>query len=422
MATTLESFSPAGPPGRHATVDIVVPVYNEERVLDFNIRRLRRYLDEQFPFSATVIIADNASTDRTWETASRLAAQHGGIRAVHLDEKGRGRALRAAWSSSEAVVVAYMDVDMATDLDALLPLIAPLLSGHSDVSIGSRLANGSRVVRGPKREVISRLYNLILRATMRNGFTDAQCGFKALRADAARSLLPLVADESWFFDTELLVLAEANGMRIHEVPVDWVDDPDSRVDMASAAWDDLRGLARVSRRLAAGDFRTATVPARATAGAVGSSRFAGIGGLSTVAYLLVLVLLRPAVGILAANAISLSLAALGNFAAHRHYTLPTSGPGSAAERRNRRSFADEALLAFAVGLGLSTVALAAVATVSTSIVSDLVAVVAANAVVSAGRFVSFRARMFRQHRQAVEVSGHPRPPVPSTGPSRKDTA
>jgi len=108
------------------------------------------------------------------------------------------------------------------------------------------------VVRGTKRELISRTYNLILKATLHNGFTDAQCGFKAVRADVARALLPLVEDNGWFFDTELLVLAEHNGLRIHEVPVDWVDNPDSRVDIVTAARDDLKGVVRMLRRFAAG--------------------------------------------------------------------------------------------------------------------------------------------------------------------------
>ncbi len=176
-----------------------------------------------------------------------------GVDARHLDQKGRGRALRAAWSASTSRVVAYMDVDLSTDLDALLPLVAPLLSGHSDVAIGTRLASGARVVRGPKRELISRGYNLILKTTLRAGFSDAQCGFKAVRADVARSLLPLVEDQGWFFDTELLVLAEHNGLRIHEVPVDWVDDPVSRVDIVSTATADLKGVWRMVRRFARGD-------------------------------------------------------------------------------------------------------------------------------------------------------------------------
>jgi hypothetical protein len=235
-------------------IEIVVPVFNEERDLEPGVRRLRDFLRRQFPFTAVITIADNASTDRTWFVAQRLTAELDGVRAVHLDAKGRGRALQHVWASSRAKVVAYMDVDLSTDLNALLPLVAPLISGHSDVAIGSRLARTSRVVRGPKRELISRGYNLLLRTTLRARFTDAQCGFKAIRTDAARLLLPHVKDTAWFFDTELLVLAERAGMRIAEVPVDWVDDPDSRVDIGPTALADLRGVARLARALLRGEL------------------------------------------------------------------------------------------------------------------------------------------------------------------------
>ena len=171
------------------------------------------------------------------------------MRALRLDRKGRGRALRAVWGDSRARVVAYMDVDLATDLDALLPLVAPIISGHSDLAIGTRLAPGARVVRGPKRELISRCYNLIVRTALRLHVTDAQCGFKAMGTDAARTLLPLVEDDEWFFDTELLALAERNGLRIHEVAVDWIDDADSRVDIAQTATADLRGIGRLVRQI-----------------------------------------------------------------------------------------------------------------------------------------------------------------------------
>jgi len=237
---------------RTTDVEIVIPVHNEEQDLERSLRRLHCYLTERFPLRWTVTIADNASRDRTWGIACRLATELDGVRAVHLDEPGRGRALRAVWSASAASVVAYMDVDLSTDLNALFPLVAPLLSGHSDVAIGSRLAHGARVVRGPKREVISRSYNLILKAAMHSGFSDAQCGFKAVRADVASALLPLIEDDDWFFDTELLVLAEHNGLRIHEVPVDWIDDPDSRVNLLSTALSDLKGIWRMTRRFASG--------------------------------------------------------------------------------------------------------------------------------------------------------------------------
>src|SRR3954464_6561268 len=252
--------APAGP-----DVEIVVPVYNEATGLESSIRRLHRFLLDGFPFSWRVVIADNASTDATPEIARRLALTLPRVRHLRLERKGRGRALRAAWSTSPAKVVAYMDVDLSTDLRGLLPLVAPLMSGHSDLAIGTRLAHGSRVVRGPKRELVSRAYNRILHMALRAKFSDAQCGFKAVRRDVLDGLIGDVVDQGWFFDTELLVLAQRRGLRIHEVPVDWVDDPDSRVKIVRTAVDDLKGVARL---LGGGPIAT----------------FAGIGVISTLAY------------------------------------------------------------------------------------------------------------------------------------------
>jgi glycosyltransferase involved in cell wall biosynthesis len=226
-------------------VDIVVPVYNEARDLGPNVRRLHEFLHSQFPFRAIVTIADNASVDGTLAIAEGLARELPDVRVVHLDAKGRGRALRAAWLTSEAAIVAYMDVDLSTDLRALEPLVAPLIAGESDVAIGSRLARGAQTARGPKRELISRGYMLVLRLILGVRFTDAQCGFKALRAEVARQIVPKIEDQTWFFDTELLVLAQRAGLRVHEVPVKWTDDPDSRVDIIRTAIDDLRGVARL---------------------------------------------------------------------------------------------------------------------------------------------------------------------------------
>ncbi|MBL1086695.1 glycosyltransferase family 2 protein [Streptomyces actinomycinicus] len=231
-------------------LDVAVPVFNEQKDLEPNVRRLHAHLRDTFPYAFRITIADNASTDRTPAIAARLARELPEVTSLRLPEKGRGRALQAAWSGSRAPVLAYLDVDLSTGLTALLPLVAPLISGHSDVAIGTRLAPGARVVRGTKREVISRAYNVLLRCTLAVGFSDAQCGFKAVRRETAERLLPLVRDGEWFFDTELLVLAERSGLRIHEVPVDWVDDPDSSVDIVATALADLRGIARMRRALA----------------------------------------------------------------------------------------------------------------------------------------------------------------------------
>src|SRR3954454_5901813 len=276
-------------------VEIVVPVYNEEAGLDRSIRRLHRFLSDGFPFSWRIVIADNASTDGTSDAARLLAASLPGVVALRLEEKGRGRALRAAWTASEARVVCYMDADLSTDLRALMPLVSALLSGHSDVAIGTRLAHGARVVRGPKRELISRAYNRLLHTALRARFSDAQCGFKAVRREVAAGLLGDVRDDGWFFDTELLVLAQRRGLRIHEVPVDWVDDPDSRVKIVRTAAEDLLGITRL----------------------LGDSpllRFLGIGVASTVAYALLFLLLTGPLGAVGANAAALAIAAVANTA------------------------------------------------------------------------------------------------------------
>jgi glycosyltransferase involved in cell wall biosynthesis len=230
-------------------LDVVLPVFDDEGDLERCVRELLKYLRSVLPFPFRITIADNASTDTTPLIAGRLAAELPEVVAVFLADRGRGGALRQVWLSSDADVLAYLDVDLSTDLKALLPLVAPLVSGHSDVAIGSRSMRASRVVRGPKREFVSRMYNLIVRATLAVRFSDAQCAFKAIRADVARELLPLTRDSGWFFDTEVLVLAEKSGMRIHEVAVDWTDGPNSKVDIVPTAMDDLKGIARMRRTL-----------------------------------------------------------------------------------------------------------------------------------------------------------------------------
>ncbi|NUR90724.1 MAG: bifunctional glycosyltransferase family 2/GtrA family protein [Nonomuraea sp.] len=381
---------------RTRLVEVVVPVYNEQQALPRSIRRLHGYLSGHFPYGFRITIADNASTDNTWQLATELAAELPRVRAVRLAEKGRGRALRRVWAASEADVVSYMDVDLSTDLDAFLPLVAPLLSGHSDLAIGTRLARTARVVRGPKREIVSRGYNLLLKSLMGARFSDAQCGFKAVRTEVAQALLPAVEDEEWFFDTELLLLAERHGLRIHEVPVDWVDDPDSRVDVLRTALDDLRGMARVARRTLSGAARL-PVPARVRQAELPRGmarqlpRFAIVGAISTLAYLLLFSGLSHAVPVQVANAIALFVTAVANTAANRRFTFGVTGSAGAM----RHQF--EGLIAFLIGLALTSGGLALLPA-GVPHGTELVAVVAANALATLVRFLLLRVWVFNPRR------------------------
>lgn len=230
------------------SVEIVIPVYNEEHVLRQSVETLRDYLLHYFPYRWQITIADNASTDGTWKLAQQLGAEDARVHPLHLDQKGRGRALRTAWLASDADVVSYMDVDLSTGLDAFLPMIAAIAVGHSELGTGSRLMHGARITRQFKRELTSRVYNFLIKLAFRNGFSDAQCGFKAIRRTLAHELLPYVENQEWFFDSELLLLAEERNLRIVEIPVDWDEDLDSRVNIRKTAMEDIQGLLRVRRQ------------------------------------------------------------------------------------------------------------------------------------------------------------------------------
>ena len=397
--------SPPTPRPVGVQAEIVIPVRNEQRDLASSVQRLHAYLHDQFPFSTRITIADNGSTDGTWSEALALEASLEPVRAVRIERPGRGGALRTVWSQSDAAVLAYMDVDLSTDLNALLPLLAPLLSGHSDVAIGTRLARGARVIRGPRREIISRGYNLLLHATLGTRFSDAQCGFKAIRADKARVLLPLITDTGWFFDPELLVLAERAGLRIHEVPVDWIDDADSRVKVISTAVGDLRGIVRLGTGLARG---TITVPVlgdpspsglrpppgqpRSRFGSLAGqlARFIAVGVTCTVAYVLIYLLLRGAMNAQAANALSLLITAVANTALNRRLTFGIRGRAHAARHQLR------GLIAFGIGLALTSGALAAlhVASPRPSRAAEVTVLVLANLVATVVRFGLYRSWVF----------------------------
>jgi putative flippase GtrA len=413
--------SPHGP--ARPVLDVVVPVKDEARDLEPCLHRLHAHLSS-LPWPFRITVADNASTDGTSDVARRVAAELPSIEVLVLPEPGRGGALRTAWLASDAPVLVYMDVDLSTDLAALMPLVAPLISGHSDLAIGTRLARSARVVRGLKREVISRGYNLLLRGTLAPGLSDAQCGFKAIRADVARELLPLVEDTGWFFDTELLVLAERAGLRVHEVPVDWVDDPDSRVDIVATARADLAGIARLSRALATGrlplaelrttigrrplpDPRIPGVPAGLTGQLV---RFAAIGVLSTLAYLALFVAARPVLGAQAANLVALLLTAVANTAANRRLTFGIRGADGAGRAHAL------GLVVFGLGLALTSGSLVLLHALApdASRVAEVLLLLLANAVATLLRFVLLRGWVFRaRHAPTAPSVRSPGPIVPA---------
>ena len=373
------------------SVDIAIPVFNEERVLEQSVTRLVAHLEATFPFDWQIVIADNASTDRTAEIAAALATADERVSHLRLDRKGKGLAVRRAWDASSADVVAYTDVDLSTELSGLLPLVAPLVSGHSDLAIGSRLSAGSSVARSPRRELISLIYNLLLRVLFAVKFRDAQCGFKAGRTEVIHALLPAVEDDEWFFDAELLLLAEHNGLRVHELPVDWVDDPDSRVNVRATAWIDLRGVGRMFWRFARGrgdielggqrreplqeDFGRQTVT------------FGIIGAAATVVSLAIFLLLREPVGAVWANVIGFCSTVVGNSWANRRWTFRARRDTG---RWRRRLLTIGLLAASLVG---SSIALAAVAGDRTR---ELVVLLAAWTLAAIARFVALRTLLARQ--------------------------
>ena len=227
-----------------ASVDVVIPVYNEEAALSTSILRLRQFLQDCLSNPWRITIADNASTDATRSIGEMLQQQYPDINYLYLPQKGRGRALRRAWLDSPSDFVTYMDVDLSTDLTHFPQLIQALESGYH-IAVGSRLSRESRVTRGLKRELVSRSYNLLIKGMFFARFPDAQCGFKALTQPTARAIVPSIKNDNWFFDTELLLIAAKGGYRIKSVPVRWDDDPNSTVNVSRTATEDVKGLLRL---------------------------------------------------------------------------------------------------------------------------------------------------------------------------------
>jgi glycosyltransferase involved in cell wall biosynthesis len=224
--------------------EVTIPVYNEENDLPKCIQTLTKFLEAEKALDVSIVIADNASTDRTWELAQELAKQYANVKALHIPKKGRGLALRTVWSQSKADIVSYMDVDLSTNLK-FYPLLIHGISVYYDMAVGSRLMQASRIKRSLKREVLSRGYNTMIKMTFWNRFSDAQCGFKAIRRDVMLKLLPHIKNNNWFFDCEMMLLAEKHGFKIFEVPVEWIDDLDSRARIGPSIIEHSQGLLRM---------------------------------------------------------------------------------------------------------------------------------------------------------------------------------
>ncbi len=235
--------------GKSAIIDVVIPVLNEAHVLEKSVRTVQDFLKQSFRGECRVIVVDNGSTDGTDQVALRLAAQYSDVRFLQLPQRGRGRALRHAWTQSDADVMCYTDVDLSTELAALPKMVDAILLDGYDVATGSRLMKESRTTRSFKRDVISRIYNLFVKVVLLTSFSDAQCGFKAVSRRAVAEIVPQIRDQSWFFDTELLVLAEKQGRRIKDIPVRWIEDDDSRVKIVKTAWEDIKGVFRLRWKL-----------------------------------------------------------------------------------------------------------------------------------------------------------------------------
>lgn len=227
-------------------IEVVIPIYNEQEELEGSVETLYSFLHKHASsFSYTIYIADNASNDNSAIIAKKLVQRHKEIQYIHFEQKGRGRAVKSVWTNNPADYYIYMDVDLSTDLKHLPSLITALQDGY-DIAIGSRLLPKSKVVnRTAKREIISRSYNLLIKLFFQTAFSDAQCGFKAVNHKVVQQLIPEIADDAWFFDSELLIIAEKSGYRIHEEAVKWIDNPGSTVRVLNTASGDLKGLWRL---------------------------------------------------------------------------------------------------------------------------------------------------------------------------------
>jgi len=230
--------------GGRPTALVVLPVYNEEKVLRKSIQTLIAFLRDNDKYNWKIVIADNNSKDSTGAIARVLESENPAVKYLYIPRKGRGIALRTAWEQTDCDFVSYMDIDLSTGLDALVRAM-DMLSGGADIVVGNRLAEDSKTTRCFKREFISQSYNIVIKMALGTHFHDAHCGFKTGRREIVQKILPFIDDNEWFFDTEFLFYGEKLGHKIMEIPVTWIEDMDTKAKIFKDAYDDLRGLYRL---------------------------------------------------------------------------------------------------------------------------------------------------------------------------------
>ena len=230
---------------------LMLPIYNEEEQLESSMRTVFDYATKNLSeYDWRVHVGDNASKDKSKEIYTKLHNENPTRFTFRtLDKKGRGLNLRDSWLKEEYDIAIYMDVDLSSDINAVKNMVDQIRDRKADLSVGSRLLPASKVIgRKLLREITSRGYVFIIKTLASTKISDFQCGFKAISKELALKIVPEVEDNTWYFDTELILLTEKSGYKVYECPVRWTDDPGSTVKVWKTATDDLKGLYRTLKQ------------------------------------------------------------------------------------------------------------------------------------------------------------------------------
>ncbi|MBD3359736.1 MAG: glycosyltransferase [Candidatus Buchananbacteria bacterium] len=226
---------------------LALPVYNEEKVLEKSVLKLYNYFKNNIKDDWQIVIVNNASIDKTKKVADSLAQKFLKVDSLNLEDKGRGNALKNVWQKYEADIYAYCDIDLATDIFAFKKLFNSIINGSANIAIGARYIKGSQTKRTLNRLIYSKVYIFLVRLFFPTKIKDFQCGFKAVDKKTVSEILPLVKDKEWFFDTELLLIAEKNDFKIKEIAVQWKENPETKVKFIRTIYDYIENLIKFKK-------------------------------------------------------------------------------------------------------------------------------------------------------------------------------